>query len=506
MNMNFIYLSFDAISQIASDHRLQNTEYDEAIALAQILNGSSTVDSVFGKVFFRKSSRGGFFITQKIDNKNGLMFDLSTFMGFNNQKDENIITIFQKVLKFCVRYFEKLPPTTCEKHLSNSTRAIVFRYRFTATKDSYEVIIDRSSNEKRFEKRELKVLLVFADGTTNDYSSTTNISNLNKALEDLPSVYSELSQAMKSSGIDNKNLAGLSTQLLEAAELTIDANIGFDQWQHYLTNSQKRFIFKDVNGPERLEGSAGTGKTLSLILRCIHVVQTKKSEATDFHAVFITHSIATKNQIESIFRSNLPNFDDYRDKKYNNVSVTIVTLQEWCIKFLGASLGNTEYLDKDAHDSKMLQKMYLEDALDKCMKNEYQTYRNLCSTKFIEYFDNTDKENILEMLQHEVSVVIKGRANENLDKYKSLKRIRYSIPCENEADLGFLFVIFNQYQISLRKTNQFDSDDIVLTALGQLDTPIWRRRREIDGFDVIFLDETHLFNLNELSIIHNLAK
>src|SRR5690606_28317734 len=164
----------------------------------------------------------------------------------------------------------------------------------------------------------------FADGTTNDYSSTTNISNLNKALEDLPSVYSELSQAMKSSGIDNKNLAGLSTQLLEAAELTIDANIGFDQWQHYLTNSQKRFIFKDVNGPERLEGSAGTGKTLSLILRCIHVVQTKKSEATDFHAVFITHSIATKNQIESIFRSNLPNFDDYRDKKYNNVSVTIV--------------------------------------------------------------------------------------------------------------------------------------------------------------------------------------
>src|SRR5690606_17445250 len=111
--------------QIASDHRLQNTEYDEAIALAQILNGSSTVDSVFGKVFFRKSSRGGFFITQKIDNKNGLMFDLSTFMGFNNQKDENIITIFQKVLKFCVRYFEKLPPTTCEKHLSNSTRAIV---------------------------------------------------------------------------------------------------------------------------------------------------------------------------------------------------------------------------------------------------------------------------------------------------------------------------------------------------------------------------------------------
>ncbi|MFC7706198.1 hypothetical protein ACFQXB_18615 [Plastorhodobacter daqingensis] len=51
-------------------------------------------------------------------------------------------------------------------------------------------------------------------------------------------------------------------------------------------------------------------------------------------------------------------------------------------------------------------------------------------------------------------------------------------------------------------TNQFDTDDVVLTAIGQLDTPIWRRRRTRDGYDFIAIDEAHLFNINELHVYY----
>lgn len=46
----------------------------------------------------------------------------------------------------------------------------------------------------------------------------------------------------------------------------------------------------------------------------------------------------------------------------------------------------------------------------------------------------------------------------------------------------------------------------MLTALSSLNAPIWRRRREIEGFDACFIDETHLFNFNELSVFPFLNK
>jgi hypothetical protein len=38
------------------------------------------------------------------------------------------------------------------------------------------------------------------------------------------------------------------------------------------------------------------------------------------------------------------------------------------------------------------------------------------------------------------------------------------------------------------------------------DTPIWRRRRARDGYDFIAIDETHLFNINELHVFHHFTK
>mgnify|MGYP000742025547 FL=1 len=53
---------------------------------------------------------------------------------------------------------------------------------------------------------------------------------------------------------------------------------------------------------------------------------------------------------------------------------------------------------------------------------------------------------------------------------------------------------------------QYDSDDIVLSALGQINTPIWSRRVNREGYNACFIDETHLFNINELSIFHYINK
>lgn len=45
-----------------------------------------------------------------------------------------------------------------------------------------------------------------------------------------------------------------------------------------------------------------------------------------------------------------------------------------------------------------------------------------------------------------------------------------------------------------------------MEAISHLNAPIWRRRRQSDGFDYIIVDEMHLFNLNEQSVFHFLSK
>ncbi|MCV5366458.1 DNA helicase UvrD, partial [Escherichia coli] len=70
------------------------------------------------------------------------------------------------------------------------------------------------------------------------------------------------------------------------------------------TESQKKFVFSNSFGPDILKGAAGSGKTLSLILRCVVQLNKAQKEDKKLKAIFITHSIATKDNIENLIASN----------------------------------------------------------------------------------------------------------------------------------------------------------------------------------------------------------
>jgi len=153
-------------------------------------------------------------------------------------------------------------------------------------------------------------------------------------------------------------------------------------------------------------------------------------------------------------------------------------------------------------ESKGLQRLYIAESLETIMRTDYPSHKRFLSASFTQFLQTEASWKIAEMLQHEISVVLKGRASEDFDKYKKIPFLSYGLPMSSNADKGFVFTIFKEYQRRLGDTGQFDTDDVVLTAIGQLDTPIWRRRRAKEGFDAVFIDETHLFNMNELHIFH----
>ncbi|MGR8971331.1 UvrD-helicase domain-containing protein, partial [Klebsiella pneumoniae] len=228
-----------------------------------------------------------------------------------------------------------------------------------------------------------------------------------------------------------------------------------------------------------------------------------KKTDNQLRAIFITHSIATKNNIENLIASN--GGDEFINSgKLQSIEVT--TLQEWCINNLGNRISATEYLDSDALESKQLQLLYINEALEDFFIKDYAGSLNFISPKLKKFFGNNDPWGISILLQEEISTYIKGRAGDDLKTYMSLPRTKNIIPIENDDDFKTIFSIYNKYQEKLIALNLFDSDDITLSALKETSTPIWKRRRMTAGFDIMYIGETHLFNINELSLFHNLLK
>jgi hypothetical protein len=149
--------------------------------------------------------------------------------------------------------------------------------------------------------------------------------------------------------------------------------------------------------------------------------------------------------------------------------------------------------------------MYVEEALKRA-EADLSTYEKFMSESLLDFIRNEDVALKATMIQHEIGVVIKGRSRESFDIYKRIPPLSAGLPLANDGDKGFIWRVYQNYRDQLVTGGQFDTDDVVLTALGQLSTPIWRRRRQRDGFDAIFIDETHMFNMNELSVFHHLTR
>jgi superfamily I DNA/RNA helicase len=496
--MKYIVIGYNAVKSIVGHRKLQSIEYQECIEFISFLKGEIKNLRLWDLSFVTNND-GGIIFSKTYNITTGVIFDLTSFKAFSNgTKRSEILTIIQKILRFAIRNFDGYPLSSAERNVDHE---MTIMYPFSSSNhEAYKICIDRSPDKKRMKKRG-NFILVFADGNTKKFEKPSTYTIFRKAFNAIK----ETAVNYKDEEKDILDTIGI-VNLDSSQNLSIDSNIGYEKWQFFLTENQKSFVERPISGPERLEGAAGTGKTLTLILRAIFLIKKYKQENLPINILFITHSISTKNQIINIFSANCPEISSYLDRTHSEISIEITTLQELSLNYLGAGISENEYLDRDAQDSKDYQLMIIEEAYDSAKNEDFESYKEFCSTEFIDFIEKVKKEDLLEMLQHEIAVSIKGRANEDIEKYRKLIRFRHSIPARNTGDLNFLFLIYNKYQNRLTKTGQFDSDDIILTTLGKLDTPIWRRRKELEGFDVAFIDETHLFNFNELSVFHHLNK
>ena len=513
MGVNYLLFDKAALITLVSRSVLQSIEYTQGMHLVNHFCGRGKTE-VFEGVAVKYYEDGIIFSGKKSqsDTSSGyniFCVDLIQCKVMNEKEDMTaLLTIFQKIFRTALRIWNRQPFISSER--IHESKSIVFPFTIP---DHRRIVIERAVNAPRLSKRNfVQPLLAYKysaeDPRGEDDVNTDVITKAGKKYyQEFTSLQRMFDYKQNSSPSDtNNNVAFLQFFGETHVSNTSFSYLDFNTQCTNLTETQLSVInYPNTDSPIRINGAAGTGKTISLIIRAYKLLRTCKENGTNFRIVFFTHSESSFNQCMDIF-TRYPDSEYYLNGM-NPQTIWFTSLFSYCRSF--ANIPETAVIEKDAGDAKTYQLMIIENVIEKAVENHIvSTYSPLLSEQFKKLFDleNTPIGVLCLLLQHEFSVQIKGRTNCSFEEYVELSSVANGLPCQNKKDKELVYYLFNQYQDELNTTNTYDIDDVAMEALSKLNAPVWRRERREKGFDYIIVDEMHLFNINEQNIFHFLAK
>ncbi|WP_372422804.1 UvrD-helicase domain-containing protein [Salinarimonas chemoclinalis] len=505
--MKYAAFRRDAIDELVRDRAFQGAEHAAALRLIHLMRSETQdCDESLGHRIHVKSSEGGLlFLGHESGHRRFLVIDLEACrLNDGTWSLQDSILYLQKCFRLALKRWDQGVLTPAER-LVSPRKVVIFPHPLSQ-KTSVRISLDLSPDAERVSKRGRAGQYILAYRISTDDGGgpleEAPAANFRRFFDGVFEAESFISAPPKRV-TTTENGVPLEAVSLELPPGRIDMHQDYDKWMRIISDEQRRFVDLPVGGPCRLEGPAGTGKTLCLALRALKILKDATEQENEISGLFITHSEASKRYIESVMHAM--GASEYLGETGGFQKLIVETLQGYCAELLNRDLSAVELVDVDAHSAKFYQSMYVDEAT-KTIKQKLSGYAKIMSERMIELFSSDIDEEVVEMVRHEIGVVIKGRCAESFETYKSVPALSTGLPIRTAGDKAFIWAIYQNYADQLSNISLFDTDDVVISAGSHLSTPIWRRRRGREGFDFLMIDETHLFNLNELSIFHHLSK
>ena len=282
----------------------------------------------------------------------------------------------------------------------------------------------------------------------------------------------------------------------------------YDRWldnRSPLTRAQRRIVEGDtiLRQPVRILGAAGSGKTLVMLLLAMRRLRCAEASGEKTKVLYLTHNLAMRESVSDRFRTlGAGAFMSESAEQQLRVD----TLLGLCLEEL--EVDETAVIDRDALASKQFQIATLGECIDAVFEKEWD---KVDECNFLRQVAENEqlKEIFAHLMSYEIGISIKGRGltshrklyTESEEAFSRLHRV-LSV---TERDLAYS--IFEMYQdILFSKYEVLDGDDLAITALSRLRTPLWEMRRKREGYDFILVDETQLFNENERRVFSLLRR
>lgn len=504
--MKYILFEKSAVELLVNNPALQSLEYSLSVDFVNSLRDEKAELNLKGIAV--KKEKDGLIFCGKEARKVFILFDLEKCKLLEKANDYEVLMVLQKTFRFAVRFWNRQAFTSCEKIFKDKT--VIFPFPFSAS-SLYRIVLARNPIDKRLDARGINnSLLAYKygeEGASASLNENPDLGIFRKGGEKYLEIIQELKRdiAEQRSKEENESNTGHAIHLFASENIISSSEFKYMNYEKQICNltlSQKSIVnCEDLNSPIRIEGPAGTGKTAALALRAVKLLKDAEKQKKEFSITFFTHSKSTESAVNCMISRLV---DQNVFSKESLQKIEIITLQEFCVKFIG--IKDTQIIDLDASEAKQYQLLLIQEAFNNLKGAVFNTYKTLMSEEAVSFFENEEENKIVLMLQHEFSINIKGMAEGDLERYKKLHPLTNGIPFRKDADKEFVYRVYRDYQHALESQSVYDTDDIILEALARLNAPLWRRARLKNGIDYLLVDEMHLFNLNEQQVFHFLTK
>jgi len=288
-----------------------------------------------------------------------------------------------------------------------------------------------------------------------------------------------------------------------------------EQWyKSKLTTEQRLFVDKKHDGPVRLRGSAGTGKTISLVIKFLRDGIGAEKKGDPIKLGFLTHSFASVDLVNAIGESLDPAGLLYGQGRFAKLEVR--TLYDLAHTNLNFELDQLVPLSLDGREGRRLQFELIESVLKELSGSAIARlqYDDL-SPQLLEGWRavaaGSAKRLVTDIMNEFASVLdAEGiRAGEERgERYAKGGNARplWLMSLPKEIDRRFILDVHRRYRQQLGEMNTISVDQMVNDFNSFLDSNRWDRIRSREGYDALFIDELHLFTSIERQTLHKLIR
>ncbi|WP_437653704.1 UvrD-helicase domain-containing protein [Sorangium sp. So ce1182] len=282
----------------------------------------------------------------------------------------------------------------------------------------------------------------------------------------------------------------------------------YSSWLKKLTPQQLQFVDAPIPHAVKLRGPAGSGKTLCLVLKALRETYRARNENRRVRILCSTHSWAVAEQLDAMMRDI--------DESGGTPEVDIVPLVELAKSAMPAERQAIGYrlLGEDSLSGKREQLTRIDAIVDSISRGDWLSFRRYASRSISERVESArhsiERNALVWDLMNEFSAVLAGHgilpgiAAEK--RYLTLQRGAWMMPLENDTDKRFVLRVYDAYLRQLKEDHLLTSDQLINDFLNYLETFSWNLRRDVDGYDLIFVDELHLFGEQERQSLHYLTR
>ena len=283
-------------------------------------------------------------------------------------------------------------------------------------------------------------------------------------------------------------------------------------YEQRLNREQREFVDRPHDRPVRLRGAAGTGKTQSMVVKCLRDLYADAEGEKIF--AFLTHSSALAHTAVRGMLHALDPTERWTSLKTpsGQPRLWIGTIYELAQEKLGYEKKGLRPLSLDGIDGREYQRMLIEQAISQVVRDPRIVLDLFHGCPdFQERLKNRAEDaSLIDELMNEFACVLDleniKKDTHEAHRYARGSREPWQMVLPSEAHRRVVLEIHEIYRELLVAAKMMGMDQMIADFGRYLGSNEWRALRERDGFDLVFVDEYHYFTRTEAMLLHNLFR